>query len=78
MIKVNNKNTRRRGEVCSKLIIETTERRPSVFIVNFEHVSHLFPNASIIDFEQVNVSWGERKTDSFTVMFLSHEMENMR
>ena len=26
---------------CSKLTIETLERRSSVFIVNFEHISHL-------------------------------------
>ena len=28
----------------------------NVFIVNFEHISHLFSRVSIIDFEQVNVS----------------------
>ena len=28
-----------------------------VFIVNFEHISHLFLGVYIIDFEQVNVSW---------------------
>ena len=28
-----------------------------VFNVNFERVSHPFSNASIVDFEQVNVSW---------------------
>ena len=32
-------------------------RRSGLFIVNFEHISHLFSSASIIDFEQVNVSW---------------------
>ena len=47
--KVNNRNTRKRCEICSKLIIKTSEWRhwchwrPSgVFIVNFEHISHLF------------------------------------
>ena len=45
--KVNNeKNSRKRCEICSKLTIKTTERRQwrrsGVFIVNFEHISHLF------------------------------------
>ena len=43
--KVNNRNTRTRCEICSKLIIKTPERRhwrhSGVFIVNFEHISHL-------------------------------------
>ena len=42
MFKVNNRNTRTRCEICSKLTIKTPERRRSgVFIVNFEHISHL-------------------------------------
>ena len=45
MFKVNNRNTRRRCEICSKLTIKTPERRhwcrSGVFIVNFEHTSHL-------------------------------------
>ena len=41
MFKVNNRNTRTKCEICSKLTIDTTERRNCVFIVNFEHVSHL-------------------------------------
>ena len=28
-----------------------------VFIVNFEHISHFYSSVSIVDFEQVNVSW---------------------
>ena len=28
-----------------------------VFVVNFEHISHLFFSVSIVDFEQVNVFW---------------------
>ena len=39
MFKVNNRNTRTRCEIYSKLPIKTPERRPSsVSIVNFEHV----------------------------------------
>ena len=45
LLKVNNKNTRTRCEICSKLTIKTPERRQwrrsGVFIVNFEHISHL-------------------------------------
>ena len=45
MFKVNNRNTRARCEICSKLAIKTPERRQcrrsGVFIVNFEHISHL-------------------------------------
>ena len=45
MFKVNNRNTRTRCEICSKLTIKTPERRQwsrsGVFIVNFEHNSYL-------------------------------------
>ena len=39
-------------------------RRSSVFIVNFEHISHIFFQVSIVDFEQVNVS-KERSSQRF-------------
>ena len=43
LLKVNNRNTRKSYEISSKLTIKTPERRRSgVFIVNFEHISHLF------------------------------------
>ena len=52
MFQVNNTNTRKNCEICSKLTIKTQElrqsRRSCVFIVNFEHISHVN--------EQVNVS----------------------
>ena len=48
MFKVNSRNTRTRCEICSKLIIKTSERRhwhhlrrSGVFIVAFEHILHL-------------------------------------
>ena len=45
LLKVNNRNTRTRCEICSKLTIKTPEqrhwRRSDVFIVNYEHISHL-------------------------------------
>ena len=45
MFKVNNRNTRTKYKICSKLTIKIAERRhwrrSSIFIVNFEHISHL-------------------------------------
>ena len=43
MLKVDNRNTRVRCEICSKLTMKTPERclRPGAFIVNFEHILHL-------------------------------------
>ena len=46
MFKVNNKDTK-----------TTPWRRFGVFIVNFEHISHLCSNVSIVNFEQVNAGW---------------------
>ena len=44
LINVNNSNTRKMGEMCSKLKINARDwrhgHRSDVFIVNFEHVSH--------------------------------------
>ena len=57
------------GNDCSKLTIETLEqgmkylqssqwRRSGVFIVNFDHISHLvLSNVYIVNFEQVNACW---------------------
>ena len=46
LIIVNNRNTRKRYEICSKLTLKTPQqrhcRRSGVFIVNFERISHLF------------------------------------
>ena len=45
MSKVSNRNTGKRCEICSKLTIKTPEGRnwrcSGVFILNFEHISHL-------------------------------------
>ena len=49
-------------EICSKLTIKIPERRQSrrsgIFIVNFEHILHLFLvfSVPIVDFEQVDIS----------------------
>ena len=50
MFKVNNKTPER----CHL-------RRSGVFIVNFEHISHLFPSAFVV--EQVNVVWVRTMSD---------------
>ena len=42
MFKVNKRNTRTRCKIRSKIAIKTPEwSRSGVFIVNFEHISHL-------------------------------------
>ena len=46
MFEVNNRITRIRCKICSKLTVKTPERcqwrRSAVFIANFEHISYLF------------------------------------
>ena len=45
LLKVNNNNTVKRCEICSKVTMNTRERgkwRSVVFNVNFEHISYLF------------------------------------
>ena len=46
LFKMNNRNTKKRCEICSTLTMKTPERRhwprSGVFIVNFEHILHLF------------------------------------
>ena len=46
MFKINNRNTKTRSEICSKLTMKTPERRhwgrSGTFIVNFEHISGIF------------------------------------
>ena len=54
LFKVKNRNTRKRSEICSKLTIKSTERRQRR---RFYCYFTPFSSVSIIDFEQVNVSW---------------------
>ena len=46
-LKVNNRNTSTRCEICSELTVKTPERpqwrRFGDVIVNFQHISHLLP-----------------------------------
>ena len=56
-------------EICSKLNIETPERRrwcrSGVFIVNFEHVTPC-ANAFIVNFEHVIAGW---EVDGYNSIF---------
>ena len=49
---------KQRCEICSKL-----RRRFGVFIVNFEHISHLCYSVSIVNFEHVIAGWEVTRTN---------------
>ena len=55
------------SEICLKLTIKTPQqshsRRSGVFIVNFEHISHLVlcSSVSFVNFELVIAGWVETK-----------------
>ena len=70
MLKVNNKNTRRRRKICSNLTLMTPERRQwrrsGVFFVNFEHIFTPSWTVFIVDFEQVMFAEIVRYFSSFT------------
>ena len=83
MFKVNNRNTRRRCEICSKFTIKTPEwrywRRFGFFTVNFEHISHLVlvflfftpcSSVSIFNFEQVIAGWVRSWRDYTDLMYV--------
>ena len=60
LFRVNNINTRKSREICSKLAIMSLQRGSTVFIVNFEYISYLFTpfsSVSTVGFEQLNVCW---------------------
>ena len=51
LFKANNGNTRKKCKICSKLTVKTRQwRRSGVFIVNFEHILHLFLVFFFVDF----------------------------
>ena len=58
MFKGNNRNTRLKCEIYSKLTIQTPERRQwrssGVFIVNFEHISQLVLVFLLLTLSSVN------------------------
>ena len=70
LLEVNNRNTRTRWEICSKLTIKIPERRQwwnsGVFNVNFEHILQLilvFLLSILLNFEHVNASWDQLKSN---------------
>ena len=86
LFKANNRNGRKRCKICSKLTI-TPERRhwrcSGFFIVNFEHISHLFVVFLYPAFEQVNNSWVTTLSNAFMYwgvfktidfLFMSHQI----
>ena len=60
LFKVNKKNIGKRCEIFSVLTIKTPDWRKwchyAVFILNFEHILHIFP-VFIVSFEKVKVCW---------------------
>lgn len=54
--KVNNRGTRKRCEICSKYSKYIIDVVLVTFLLIF-NMSHIFSSASIVRFEQVNVSW---------------------
>ena len=65
MFKFNNRNARKRCEIFSKLTIKLPEpcqwRRFGVFIVNFEHILHLFLVFFIVDLKKKVQRGNEKK-----------------
>ena len=61
LLKVNNRDYRKRREICSKLAIRTPERRhwrrSGVFIVNFEYILHLFLVLQLLTLNKLMLAW---------------------
>ena len=65
LFKVNDRNTRTRSEICSKLTIKKSKRRQwrrsGVFIIIYYLTLNIFhtllDSASIVNFNQVNAGW---------------------
>ena len=71
MLKANNRKTRKRNEICSRLTIKTTERqrRSAVFVVNFEHIFTHCSNVSIVNFEHIITGWVEPENQRNSLFF---------
>ena len=65
------------GVACSKLTIKTPQRchwrRSGVFIVNFEHISHLFLVLLLFIFEEVKISWENTRTRWLMYLYITLE-----
>ena len=64
LLKVNNRNSKTRCEIRSKLTIKAPKRRhwrrSGVFVVNFLHISHIVLVFSIVNFEHAIDGWERR------------------
>ena len=67
LFKFNNRNTRKRFEIYSKL--HDVWHRSGVCIVNFEHILHLFTNVSIVQFKKVIFSGIELPHDYYHINY---------
>ena len=69
-----------RCEICSELTIKTTERHQwrhsGVFVVNFEHVSHLVLSVFIVNFEQVNAGLKNKYSHYFVATLLKNFLKS--
>ena len=57
MFKVFYRSTRTRYKTCSKLAIKVSLLSSGVFILNFEHISHIVLVFLLLNYEQVNYEW---------------------
>ena len=62
LIKFNNRNTRKKCEICPKLAMKTSEQShvndvDLVLLLLTLNIFHTFSSFSIVDFAQVNISW---------------------
>ena len=63
LVKINNRNSRKRCGICSKLTIKTPERSQrrrfvlDVLLLTLNIFHTLTSSVTIVDFEQVNASW---------------------
>ena len=75
MFKVNNRNTRKSCEICSKLTIKTPERRRSGVFMLTLNIIHTFFSVSIVDFKQVNVNWDNCLKYLSTIILKQHYIQ---
>ena len=79
LLKVNNRNTRTRCEICSTLTTKTPEqrqwRRSGVFVVNFEKYFTICTSISSVNFEHVIAGW-ETPSNSSQIKIISRNFDN--
>ena len=73
MFKVNNRNTKKRCEICSKLTIKNTRTMFSGILLSTLNIFHIFFSVSIVDFDQVDgqiviISFKRNKNNSQKLM----------